>query len=205
MTKHEKNERKIIDIPKLNLSPQTILQINATVIAGLFILLTIQLADSTQAELVQEVRKLEVEEGLLNKILEESDEENFNANISERLNEIKLERESVRAELTAVTKIPFVIYIKLNPLANLGIVIIFFVISSIIILIRAITKTMPENYHAKIPMKLSVAGFVAIGAHFFLSNISNRTFSYRSIPFSITHHNKSDILTRLEKFFIKNP
>lgn len=167
MTKHGKNERKVFDIPKFDLSPQTILLMNATVIAGLFILLAIQLADSTQAELVQEIRKLEIEEGLLNKMLEESDEENFNADISGRLNEIKLERESVRAELTAVTKIPFVIYIKLNPLANLGIIVILFVISSIIILIRAITKTMPENYHAKIPMRLSVAGFVVIGAYFF--------------------------------------
>jgi len=167
MTKHNKNESNITDTPKFNLSPQTILQINATVMAGLFILLTIQLADSSQAELVQEIRKLDLEEELLNKIQEESDDENLNIKLSERLNEIKIERESVRAELTVVTKIPFVIYTKINPLASLGIVVIFFVLSSIIILIRAITKQMPENYHAKYPMRLTVWGFILIGAHFF--------------------------------------
>ena len=66
MTKHDKNDKKIVDVSKLNLSPQTILQMNATVIAGLLILLAIQLSGPSQEELVQEMRKLDIEEVLLN-------------------------------------------------------------------------------------------------------------------------------------------
>ena len=138
-------------------SSTTLLQLNGTIIAGLLILLTFQLSElPSQEDAVQQLRKLDIEESLLTEKLKNSSD-NLKNKISDKLDDIQLERESIREEFTAVTHIPYVIYVKSNPLVFGGMMIVLFVLSSMVMMMIGRKHRHFEEFSPKLATLLTNA------------------------------------------------
>lgn len=125
----------------MTLTKETILLMNATIIAGLLILLTLQYSSTVSIEdLVMKNSALETEIISLAIMVENTTDNNFKEKIENRIDDLKLELESVRSELTVNAKIPWLLYARTNPWVISSAFILPFLTSSAMILLRDLGK-----------------------------------------------------------------
>lgn len=152
----------------LDLTPDTILLMNATIIAGLLILLTIQITNfPTREDLVQQFRTIEIEENALKNLATNETNPNLKTKIEDRLNDLTIERESARAQLTALTYTSYLIYTRTNFWVLSAALILPFIISSILLFIdKTAGKMNNEKYIPKKSIFASKVGFYFLGFYF---------------------------------------